>query len=138
MIFKLIFICCMMFGVLFADIAQASVDPYQFRKTKAYCLFQTGDYERAIHAYEEMALRNIADDTVFYNLGCLYVKIERYDLAIRAFENVISSLSPLGNDSIYNLSVIYGRYLNDEKKAIYYYTKYLNEEKAMELTYVDN
>lgn len=116
----------------------ASVDPYQFQKTKAYCLFQKGDYERAIHEYEDLALKNLADDVVLYNLGCLYVKIERYDLAISAFESVIASLSSLGNESVYNLSVVYGKYLKNEKKAMYYYSKYLKKEKVMELTYVDN
>lgn len=124
--------------VLWATKSFASSDPYSFSKTKAFCLFQQGDYERAIYLYEKIVRSTKSDVNVFYNLGCLYVKIEEYDLAVKTFEKVVLSMSPLAKDALYNLSVIYGKHFKDKPKAMQYYSRYVRISKSMELSYVDN
>lgn len=118
--------------------AMASVDPYKFSKTKAFCLFQQGDYERAIYSYEKIIASGSNDVGVFYNLGCLYVKTEDYARAIKSFERVLLSMAPIAKDASYNLSIIYGRYLKDADRAKFFYAKYQQMKKSLELSYVDN
>lgn len=133
---KIIFLLIAFLGLNVS--AFASADPYSFSKTKAFCLFQKGDYERAIYLYEKIITSGKVDANVFYNLGCLYVKTEDYYRAIKSFEQVLLAMSPLSKDASYNLSVIYGKYLNDSQKAKYFYSRYKRLQKSMELSYVDN
>lgn len=59
-----------------------------------------------------------------YNLGVFYTKEGNYQKAIKEFEAVIKA-NPNDADAYYNLGVIYAEYLNEEEKAIDYFSRYL-------------
>ena len=59
-----------------------------------------------------------------YNLSVLYAQSQQYPRAITELEKVIE-LKPDDGEAYYNLGVIYGEYLNNRKKAIGYFKKYL-------------
>jgi chromosome segregation ATPase len=62
--------------------------------------------------------------TLHYNLSVLYAQNQDYPKAIAELEKVIE-LKPSDGEAYYNLGVIYGEYLNNRKKAIQYFKKYL-------------
>jgi len=57
-------------------------------------------------------------------MSVLYAQNHDYQRAIAELNKVIE-LKPDDGEAYYNLGVIYGEYLNDRKKAIGYFKKYL-------------
>ncbi|MGE5307561.1 MAG: tetratricopeptide repeat protein, partial [Deltaproteobacteria bacterium] len=62
--------------------------------------------------------------TLHYNLGVLYAQNQQYERAVQEFEKVIQ-LKPDDIETLYNLGVIYGEHLNDRKKAVAQFKRYL-------------
>ncbi|MBU1998294.1 MAG: tetratricopeptide repeat protein, partial [Candidatus Omnitrophica bacterium] len=60
-----------------------------------------------------------------YNMGVMYTQNQEYTRAISEFEKVLEIKSE-DPDSLYNLGVIYGEYLNDRAKAISYFKRYVS------------
>jgi tetratricopeptide (TPR) repeat protein len=59
-----------------------------------------------------------------YNLSVLYAQNQDYTRAIQELEKVIE-LKPNDGEAYYNMGVIYGEYLNNRKKSVGYFKKYL-------------
>lgn len=63
--------------------------------------------------------------TLHYNLSVLYAQTKDYQKAIAELEKVIE-IKPNDGAAYYNMGVIYGEYLNNRKKSIGYFKKYLS------------
>ncbi len=68
-----------------------------------------------------------------YNQALAYLKTKKYREAADALIKVIQ-LNPKDKDAHYNLGVLYESYLNDKKKALYYYAQYIKYGKGKEDT----
>jgi len=86
--------------------------------------FQKEEYDKALSIYKEILKKYPQNPDIYYNLGVIYLKKSNYIQAAHYFEKVIQ-LNPSDKDAYYNLGVLYESYLNDKKKAISYYQKYL-------------
>ena len=91
----------------------------------AYFFYQKGDIDRAIEEYENISKKNPRNPIFHYNLGCLYAENKYYYLAIKEFKKAINFDSSVKKSSLYNLSVIFGKYLNDIDNAYRYYRKFM-------------
>jgi len=90
----------------------------------AYFFYQRGDLERAIEEYENITQKEPLNSKAHYNLGCLYAKFKYYYLAIKEFKKAGKTESSVKKFALYNLVVLYGKYLNDLDNAAKYYRKF--------------
>lgn len=95
----------------------------------AYYYYQKKDYSRAIEEYKSILKDNPKNQKVRYNLASLYCLTKNYPSAIKEFKVILKSQSPLKKDTLYNLTVIYGKYLKDNKNATKYYVEFKKMQK---------
>jgi tetratricopeptide (TPR) repeat protein len=95
----------------------------------AYYYYQKKNYKRAIEEYKNIIKENPRNLKARYNLACLYVLTKDYSSSIKEFKKIIKVQSPLKKDALYNLSVIYGKYLKDKKSASQYYARFKKMQK---------
>ena len=74
--------------------------------------------------YLEAVKKNPNDSDLYYNLAVSYLKNNRYADAERSLKNAIN-LNPKDKNAYYNLAVLYESYLNDKKRALECYSRYL-------------
>ncbi len=92
----------------------------------AYHFYQRKKYPEAIEEYKRLLKIAPRNYKIYYNLGYLYTKKRNYLQAIKEFKKVIKlpAATSLKRDALYNLVVVYGRYLKDKKNAFFYYQKF--------------
>jgi tetratricopeptide (TPR) repeat protein len=91
---------------------------------RAWALSQRGESQEAINYYlKAIALYPKAGD-LHYNLAIEYIKTGQFDLALKALEEAVA-LNPKDCNAYYNLGAIYENQLNDKKRALAYYKKYM-------------
>ena len=73
---------------------------------------------------EKSAKLHTETATLHYNLSVLYAQNREYQKAVAELDKVLE-LKPNDGEAYYNLGVIHGEYLNDRKKALGYFKKYL-------------
>jgi len=105
-------------------IYQPGFDKVAKVESLAYEYALKGDNTSAINKYEEAIKLNPQNKNLYYNLGCIYTKIEEYQEAIAQFEQVLK-LDPDDKQTHFNLSKIYEHLGNSSKSKSHYFT-YLN------------
>jgi tetratricopeptide (TPR) repeat protein len=95
----------------------------------AYYYYQKKNYPRAIEEYKRILKDNPKNQKIRYNLAGLYCMTKDYQSAIKEFKKILKSQSSLKKDTLYNLTVVYGRYLKDNKNASKYYLKFKKLQK---------
>jgi len=99
----------------------------------AYYYYQKKKFSRAIDEYKNILKGDPRNFKARYNLGCLYAATKNYPSAIHEFKIILKCKSSLKNNALYNLSVVYGKYLKDEKTALKYYNKFKELAKTQEI-----
>ncbi|MEK6563618.1 MAG: tetratricopeptide repeat protein [Candidatus Omnitrophota bacterium] len=77
-----------------------------------------------ISYYLEAIKKNPEDSDLHYNLAVMYLKNNQYAHAAGSLKKAVS-LNPKDKNAYYNLAVLYESYLNDKKRALEYYSRYL-------------
>jgi len=93
-------------------------------ETFAYYYYKEGRVAEAIREYKTILKSDPDNYKTHYNLGVLYAEIKKYPLAISEFKKAASQKSPIRKDALYNLVIIYGKYLKDTNKAYRYYDEF--------------
>ena len=93
-------------------------------ETFAYYYYREGRIDEAIAEYKKILKEDPGNYKIHYNLGVLYAQSKKYSLAIAAFRKAANVKSPLRKDALYNLVIIYGKYLKDTNKAYKYYEEF--------------
>lgn len=75
------------------------------------------EYKRAIYIYP-------GDGQSHFNLATEYARQSVYEKAAQEYELVVQ-LEPGNSAALYNLAILYDDYLNDCRKAVLYYKRYL-------------
>ena len=70
----------------------------------ANALYESGDFERAAIAYEEIVRRGVSHEDLFYNLGNAYFRVGRLGPAVYNYERALR-VEPGFDDARYNLAV---------------------------------
>lgn len=106
------------------QLAKADLLAYQNKDNEALQVLSS------ILTNKELLLRNggflAITNTVLYKKALLYIKNEKYNLAIADLEKVIATSKSDGifmDDSIYQLAELYNNQLNNKEKAKEYYQK---------------
>lgn len=92
--------------------------------SKAKEAYLQGKLDEALNLYSQALLVYPDNYNFHYNLGVIYLKKLDYLSALKKFETVIS-LNSRDANAYYNLGIIYENFLNDKKKALSCYEKYL-------------
>jgi len=116
-------------AVIFSTNAFALTAKDKTSESFAYYYYQKKDYSRAIEEYKSILKDNPKNQKIRYNLASLYCLTKNYQSAIKEFRIILKSQSPLKKDTLYNLTVIYGKYLKDNKNATKYYVEFKKMQK---------
>lgn len=92
--------------------------------SKAKEAYLQGKLDEALNLYSQALLVYPDNYNFHYNLGVIYLKKLDYLSALKKFKTVIS-LNSRDSGAYYNLGIIYENCLNDKKKALSCYEKYL-------------
>ncbi len=123
-IFCLTLVCSLGFS-LNSNAALNKKDEAKLYEVFAYYFVQEENYKQAIEEYKKVIVCDPLNTKAIYNLGLVYVKINNFNEAIEEFKKIlILEDKDLTADSLYNISVVYGKYLNDTQKSQEYYQKY--------------
>jgi len=96
----------------------------------AYYYYQKKNYSRALEEYKSILKTSPKNQKIRFNLACLYCITKDYQSAIKEFKRILKSQSsPLKKEALYNLTVIYGKYLKDNKNASRYYVEFKKMQK---------
>ena len=90
----------------------------------AYYYYKEGRIGESIKEYKEILKENPRSHKIHYNLGVLYARQKKYSLAVIEFKKAAGDDSLVMKDALYNLVVIYGKYLGDTDQAYKYYEKF--------------
>ena len=101
----------------------ASAGP-KMSETFAYYYYKEGRIAEAINEYKALFKKDPDNYKIHYNLGVLYAEIKKYSLAIVEFKKAAHTKSPVRKDALYNLVIIYGKYLKNTDKAYRYYDEF--------------
>ena len=93
--------------------------------SRAWEAFGQNNLDKSLELYLLVQRDFLENSDIYYNIGIIYLKKEKYTSAAIAFKNVIQ-LDPSDADSCYNLGVIYENFLRDNEEAAKYYSKYLD------------
>ncbi|MFA5271446.1 MAG: tetratricopeptide repeat protein [Candidatus Omnitrophota bacterium] len=118
-----------LFTVVFSVNAFALTAKEKTSESFAYYYYQKKHYSRAIEEYKSILKNSPRNEKIRYNLACLYVMTKNYPSAIKEFKAIIKSQSPLKKDALYNLTVVYGKYLKDKEGASKYYVQFKKMQK---------
>ena len=69
----------------------------------------------------------------YYYTGCYYFGVKDFKKSIESFEKAVK-INPEDYNSVYFLATINERFLNDKKKAIYWF-KYAEKSKNFKISY---
>ena len=116
------------FTFFYFNVLAEEIESIKSSERIAYFFYQKGDIDRAIEEYEHISKKNPNNPLFHYNLGCLYAKNNYYYLAIKEFRKAIETDSSVKNHALYNLAVIFGKYLNDTDSATKYYREFMEAE----------
>jgi len=72
---------------------------------KANSSYKKGEYEKAISLYSVLVNKGIKDDSLFYNMGNSYTKLNKYGYAILYYEKALD-INPDDQDTISNLKLV--------------------------------
>lgn len=92
---------------------------------KAKAAFQEEKLDQALNLYQLASEIYPGNPDIHYNSGVIYLRKSDYLNATGEFETVIS-LDSEDSEAYYNLGIIYENFLNNKKKALNYYEKYLS------------
>ena len=100
----------------------------------AYHYYTSGDLDKAAKEYRNVLRKYPKSIKLHYNLGVIYTQNKKYGPAIKQFKIAIKDDSPIKKDALYNLTLIYGKYLKNEKKALHYHKQFklLQDKKDKE------
>lgn len=90
----------------------------------AYYYYKEGRINEAIKEYKKILKKSPRNYKSHYNLGVLYAQQERYSLAVKEFKKAARDDSSIKKDALYNLVIIYGKYLKNTDQAYKYYEKF--------------
>lgn len=62
---------------------------FEQRFAQGNAAYQSGDYQAAVQAYEEVVGEDVADPAVFYNLGNAYYRVDRLGAAIANYQRAL-------------------------------------------------
>lgn len=116
-------ICLVSLSVL----AEKQKDRTKILETFGYCYYKKGLLANSIEEYERVLDIDKQNYRSYYNLGVLYAIKGDYIHAIKKLKDTIKPESRIKGDSLYNLSVIYGKYLKDTEKGYKYYKLYYKD-----------
>ncbi len=105
----------------------------QNKKTKtleviAYYYYSKDNLSEAIKEYKNILEIDPNNFKIHYNLGIIYAKNKNYDLAIEELKEALNGNHNVKKDALYNLIIIYGKYLKNSDIAYFYYDQF-NKEK---------
>ncbi|RKY41753.1 MAG: hypothetical protein DRP80_07485 [Candidatus Omnitrophota bacterium] len=105
-------------------------DLFQIRKIALYrrilSYVQDKEFDKAIKECKKVLEINPQDKDAHFNLGFLYSLKKDFKRAVKEYKKVLA-IDPHDKEVYYNLAIIYHQNLKDEKKARYYYEKFLKE-----------
>ncbi len=90
----------------------------------AYYFTQEGNYQKAIDEYKKILALDDKNEKIRYNLAVVFTKINYFEEAAGEFTKVVSLNGNLKADALYNLSILYMKYLNNNQKAEEYLSEY--------------
>tara|TARA_B100000315_G_C14463133_1_gene534698 strand:+ start:569 stop:970 length:402 start_codon:yes stop_codon:yes gene_type:complete len=90
----------------------------------AYYYYKEGRIDESIKEYKKILKKTPQNHKIHYNLGVLYAQQEKYSLAVKEFKRAADVDSPVRKDALYNLVIIYGKYLMNTDQAYKYYEKF--------------
>ena len=106
----------------------------QNKKTKTlevigFYYYSKGNFPEAIKEYKKALEINPKNAKNHYNLGIIYAENKNYPLAIKEFKKALDGNYTLKKDALYNLIIIYGKYLENTDMANFYYEKFNQAKK---------
>lgn len=90
----------------------------------AYHYYKSGKIDESVKEYKKILKDGQANFRVHYNLGVIYSENKNYRLAVRKFKIAAQKGSPVQEDALHNLIIIYGKYLKNKNKALEYHKKF--------------
>lgn len=117
LIFIIVFSACSIFS-------ETILAGPKMSETFAYYYYKEGRLAEAINEYKTLLKKDPNNYKIHYNLGVLYAEIKKYPLAITEFKKAAGRKSPVRKDALYNLVIIYGKYLKDTGNAYRYYDEF--------------
>ncbi|MCK5288247.1 MAG: tetratricopeptide repeat protein [Candidatus Omnitrophica bacterium] len=101
----------------------------QNKKTKTlevigYYFYSKGNFSEAIKEYKKALEIEPNNSKIHYNLGVIYAENHDYTSAIKELKKALNEDCSIKKDALYNLIIIYGKYLEDTDMANFYYEKF--------------
>ena len=93
-------------------------------ETFAYHYYKSGKINESIKEYKKILAQDPADSRAHYNLGVIYTENKKYKLAIQEFKLAAKEGFSIKKDALYNLVIIYKKYLDDTTNAYKYYEEF--------------
>jgi len=122
--FKRISFCLVMIIMtLFSRDLFAQQSDYSEKEKFAYNYSQQGKIKEALSEYQQILDNQPNDKKAKYNMAVLLVKLGKYENAAKHFSELANESPDLKRDCLYNLVIIYGKYLNNQEKAGNYYNQ---------------
>jgi len=94
----------------------------------AYYFYKKKNFQKSLEEYKKILTFEPQNPKIHYNIGLLYAFTKKYSLAIKKLKMVAKTNSSFKKDALYNLTIIYGKYLNDKEKALEFYKKFKSIE----------
>ncbi|MCK4916887.1 MAG: tetratricopeptide repeat protein [Candidatus Omnitrophica bacterium] len=96
-----------------------------------YYFYSIGDFSEAIKEYKKALEIDPNNSKIHYNLGVIYAENHDYNSAIKELKEALNGDCSIKKDALYNLIIIYGKYLKNTDMANFYYEKF-NQMKITE------
>ncbi|UCC95853.1 MAG: tetratricopeptide repeat protein [Candidatus Omnitrophota bacterium] len=93
-------------------------------QVSAYNYYKKGNLAKAAAEYRRALKYDPYNYKVHYNLGLIHVMNKQYPSAVNELEKAARGDSVVKKDALYNLIILYGKYLNDVDNAYRYYKKF--------------
>ena len=119
---KLLFVAMIITTPFVSDLS-AQVSDFSEKEKFAYNYSQQGKIKEALSEYQQILDNQPDNKKAKYNMAVLLVKLGKYEKAAKLFEDLLDESPSLKRDCLYNLVIIYGKYLNDQEKAGDYYSQ---------------